>query len=136
MRKRQPPKPKKPKQDDDRDALARAHGRFPRLPLRARQFKHVLESALSRGATIAAAEELAARVTNKQRARSARAEGPQLVSRGGSRRQWYPGKRLGDPSALLVCLMHRSMFKSKAGLYAHYRSRAHTMRRMRAAPTR
>jgi hypothetical protein len=51
--------------------------------------------------------------------------GPRLVTRGGSRRQWYPGKRAArGRRALFVCLEHARRFRSRKALLIHYR-RAH-----------
>lgn len=94
---------------------------------RERQFKHVYESGVDRGLSHKAAEALAARVTNKQRAKDARVgKGPKLVTRGGSRRQWFPGKAkaLGKREKF-VCLKHRRKFKTKAGMRSHFRGRLH-----------
>lgn len=67
-------------------------------------FKHVLASYLERGLSRKRATQLAAATVNKYRAKLARGyvacrgrrcaykRGPRLVTRGGSRRQWYPGK--------------------------------------------
>ena len=76
---------------------------------RERQYEHVLASYLKRGYSKKVARSRAAATVNKYRARLARGyrackrrrgrswcttkRGPQLVTRGGSRRQWYPGKR-------------------------------------------
>lgn len=88
------------------------------LPLRERQYLHVLESALDRGASEKEAKTLAARVVNKRRAMLAKKRrGPRLISQGGTRRAWYPGK-----GTALVCLKHRRRFKTRAGLASHRRS--------------
>ena len=113
-----------------------------KLSTRERQYKHVLEAALDAGKSWKDAQALAARVVNKERSRLARGkvvcrkrgrngvycrvkQGPQLVTRGGSRRQWYPGKRRAGRRELHVCLKHGKRFKTKAGMLAHYRGRGH-----------
>lgn len=74
-----------------------------------RMFVHVLESYLERGYSLKTAKSRAAATVNKRRAALSRGlrsckvkrgrrrcrilRGPRLVTRGGSRRQWYPGKR-------------------------------------------
>lgn len=84
-----------------------------------RQFKHILESSLDRGKPYEVAVRIAAATVNKQRAKHSRkGDGPKLVGKGGSRRQWYPGKG----KETLVCLKHNRCFASKAALITHYRS--------------
>ena len=119
-----------------------------KLSTRERQFKHVLESAIDAGKSWKDAQALAARVVNKERARLARGkpvckpskrshngtycrvkQGPELVTRGGSRRQWYPGKRrVAGRREQYACLKHGRKFKTKAGMLAHYRGRLHRSR--------
>lgn len=93
-----------------------------KVPLKLeRMYKRILESLLDRGRSLKVAERIAAATVNKRRARLARVRrGPRLVSRGGSRRQWYPGKRRGREK--FACLEHGRRFKTKAALRAHYRS--------------
>lgn len=89
-----------------------------------RMYHHILEASIDRGIPFAEARRIAAATVNKYRsARVARGEGPSLVTAGGSRRQWYPGKEraLGKPERF-YCLKHHREFKTKAGLLAHYRS--------------
>ncbi len=97
---------------------------------RERQYKHVLERVLAQGKPLRVAEEIAARVVNKTRARLGRqGRGPRLVSHGGGRQQWYPGKgRVAKSRARFYCLTHRRRFKTRAALAAHYRSRLHRRR--------
>src|SRR3990167_8258102 len=60
---------------------------------RERQYKHVLASERAAGRSESTATRIAAATVNKTRRRLARkGRGPQLVTEGGSRRQWYPGK--------------------------------------------
>jgi hypothetical protein len=117
---------------------------------RERQYKHVLERALSDGLPLAEAQALAARVVNKERAARAKGklvcrptrkgvychveQGPQLVGQGGSRRQWYPGKKRTDE--LFVCLQHDLTFKQRADLLTHYRSHRRAAENQRAKPKR
>jgi hypothetical protein len=106
-----------------RHATAATHG----MTKRQRMYKHILESALDRGMDFYGAQRLAAATVNKFRARSAsRHKGPKLVGRGGSRRQWYPGKKL--TKEVFVCLQHDRKFKTRAGLERHYRSQQHRTR--------
>jgi hypothetical protein len=61
---------------------------------RERQYRHIYAEARASGASARRAKSLAAAVTNKRRALLARKHrGPKLVGCGGSRRQWFPGKR-------------------------------------------
>lgn len=117
-----------------------------------RMFKHVLESSLDQGHSLARAEQIAASTVNKHRASLARgritckprrkpngrtvvhcrvARGPKLVRDGGSRRQWYPGKKRakGKKKERLTCLAHGRSFKTRGGLKRHYAS--HHRRAMR-----
>ena len=93
--------------------------------------KHILESMLDHGVPLKVALGRAAATVNKYRAKLARTRrGPRLVTEGGSRRQWYPGKKLSPrrSRAQFVCLEHNRRFKSKTTLRQHYRaqhSRAH-----------
>lgn len=103
---------------------------------RERQYKHILESYLDRGYSVKEATARAAATVNKYRSRLARGvrtcttrrrrrvcrvrRGPRLVTRGGTRWQWYPGKRRGRER--YVCLEHRRRFRTKAALVAHYKS--------------
>lgn len=113
-----------------------------RVPIKLeRMYKHVLESYLDRGYSLKTAQARAAATVNKRRAQLARGvrrcrksrgrrvcrtlRGPKLVTRGGSRRQWYPRKRRSRER--FVCLEHGRSFKSRAALAAHYR--AHRRRR-------
>ncbi len=85
-----------------------------------RQYKHIVESLMDRGKPLHIAERVAAAVVNKRRAKLARSgKGPRLVSRGGSRRQWYPGKPSKGPWR---CLAHHKRFKTKSGWMSHLRS--------------
>ncbi len=108
---------------------------------RERMYKHVLESYLDRGYSLRTATARAAATVNKYRARLARGvrtctkrgrrkvcrtkRGPRLVTRGGSRRQWYPGKRrrvrARGPRERFVCLEHARRFRSRKALLLHYR---------------
>lgn len=63
------------------------------MPKMERLYKHVLASELEQGRSFKVAERIAAATVNKARSKRARRGGPKLVSRGGSRRQWYPRKR-------------------------------------------
>ncbi len=61
---------------------------------RERQYVHVLASLLEQGRSEKVAKRIAGAVANKTRAKLARqGRAPKLVSDGGTRRQWYPGKR-------------------------------------------
>lgn len=84
-----------------------------------RMYAHILESSLDRGKTLKVAKRIAAATVNKHRAKRAKTGGPKLVGKGGSRRQWYPGKK--GPERL-YCYTHKRRFKSLAGLKSHYRS--------------
>jgi len=65
----------------------------PKPGKRERQYKHVLAGELAAGKSEKAATRIAAATVNKFRAaRAASGQGPALVTEGGSRRQWYPGK--------------------------------------------
>lgn len=76
-----------------------------RAPIRQRQFRHIVASLLARGRSRRQAEAIAAATVNKYRARLARGylrcrkrrcswrKGPRLVAQGGSRNQWWPGKK-------------------------------------------
>jgi hypothetical protein len=89
-----------------------------------RMYKHVFESSLDRGQSMAAAARIAAATVNKHRAAHAGKKGrPKLVTKGGSRHQYYPGKAkyFGRPDKF-VCLKHEKRFRTKAALYSHYRS--------------
>lgn len=87
--------------------------------IRERQFKHILESCLDRGYSLDDAVEIAARTVNKYRAKlSRKKQGPRLVTKGGSRRQWWPGKKV--PKKKWYCLTHRKRFKNKGAMRAHY----------------
>ena len=115
------------------------------LPLLARMMRHIVESEIDRGRSPEVAARIAAATVNKRRAQLARGKlvcktrrgrvtctvkrGPKLVGQGGSRRQWYPGKKTRRER--YVCLGHRRRFKAKAGLIAHYRGWAHGKRRAR-----
>lgn len=63
------------------------------MPKMERLYKHVLKSELAMGRSLRDAERIAAATVNKARSRRSRRGGVKLVSRGGSRRQWYPRKR-------------------------------------------
>ncbi len=96
------------------------------LPRRARMYRHILESYLDRGRSLAEAEKLAAATTNKYRAAHAcrgrkcrRGSGPRLVGAGGSRVQWWPGKQAKRER--FVCLAHEKKFKTRGALKRHYR---------------
>lgn len=90
---------------------------------RERQYHHVLEALINSGKPFLVAERIAAAVVNKQRAKdAATGKGPQLITKGGSRRQFYPGKRRG---ARPVCLQHQRVFTNKAGWLSHLRSKLH-----------
>ena len=90
-----------------------------------RMYKHVFESSLDRGKSLKTAARIAASTVNKYRSKHAgKGRHPKLVSRGGSRRQYYPGKlRYFGRAEPLVCLEHEMTFKTKAALMAHYRTR-------------
>ena len=61
---------------------------------RERQYKHIVASEVAAGKSKHVAERIGAATVNKLRAkRAANGEGPALVGQGGSRRQWWPGKR-------------------------------------------
>lgn len=111
-----------------------------------RMEKHVFESLLEAGRSPEVAKKIAAATVNKYRAERAAGKkvckgkgakrtcktvrGPKLVGQGGSRRQWYPGKKVtsGKKAAKgkkLYCLKHRRPFKTKAALASHYRSKSH-----------
>lgn len=60
---------------------------------RERQYKHVLASSLASGKPEKVAVRIAAATVNKYRAEHAGDDGPRLVTEGGSRRQWFPGKK-------------------------------------------
>ena len=124
--------------------------RFKDLSKRERHYRRILESVLDRqlargkpfGDAHKLAKQVAARTVNKYRAaiagtgaagkRTCRVKagrtlcrtvrGPQRVSRGGGRQQWYPGKRTPGMKERLVCLRHGRRFKSKAGWVTHFRS--------------
>lgn len=80
-----------------------------RVTKRERQYRHILASLLGRGLSRKRAEAIAAATVNKYRAKLARGyfrckkrrgrkicrrvRGPRLVTRGGSRNQWWPGKK-------------------------------------------
>lgn len=117
---------------------------------RQRQYKHVLESTLDRlldrgvpfTEAFKEAQEIAARTVNKFRAARERGRlvckpdrrmrrgrravkcrvdrGPKLIRQGGSRRQWYPGKK--SAREVYACLRHGQKFKTRAALLKHYRS--------------
>jgi hypothetical protein len=92
-----------------------------------RMFKHIVENYLDRGYSVKDAEKRAAMTVNRYRAKSAKKhKGPKLISKGGTRHQWYPGKKLAGKKAKKTwqCLKHKRKFKSKAGLLTHYRSHA------------
>lgn len=120
---------------------------------RQRHYLHVLENALGtrlgRGEPFASAlegaEETAARTVNRFRAARASGRvlckpdrrmkrgqrvvkcrvdrGPKLVGQGGSRRAWYPGKKLTPGKRpIYACLMHTRRFKTKGALLRHYRT--------------
>lgn len=117
----------------------RAHRHRVKVPAKLeRMYKHVLESYLDRGYSLKTATARAAATVNKYRSKLARGvrscrkvrgrrtchtrRGPQLVTRGGSRRQWYPGKgRATGRREKFVCLKHDRRFKTKAALLAHYK---------------
>lgn len=64
-----------------------------RPPVRERHYKHIVARYVEAGEPIEVAERIAAAVVNKYRRRLAEeGRGPKLVTEGGSRRQWYPGK--------------------------------------------
>ncbi len=117
--------------------MARKHSHRVRIPLKLeRMYRHIVESYLDRGLSLKTAEARAAATVNKRRAVLSRGKrtcrrkrgreycrtqrGPKLIGRGGSRRQWYPGKKRGRAS--YVCLEHDRRFKTKAALKSHYRS--------------
>jgi hypothetical protein len=99
-----------------------------------RMYKHILESYLDRGLSPKEAARRAAATVNKRRASLASGKricktrrrrrvcriirGPRLVGRGGSRRQWWPGKKTMREK--FVCLEHGRRFKTKAGMTKHY----------------
>jgi len=103
-----------------------------------RMFLRIRESYLDRGLSLKTATQRAAATVNKHRASLATGRsvcsikrgkrkckvrrGPKLVGRGGSRRQWWPGKKRARET--FACLEHGRRFKTKAGLLSHYR-RAH-----------
>jgi hypothetical protein len=89
-----------------------------------RMWKHILERELDQGVPREDAVRIASATVNKYRAKRARGgDGPRLVTRGGSRRQWYPGKAsAGLGQEHLVCLEHNKTFATKAALASHYRS--------------
>lgn len=96
--------------------------------VRERQYKHIFESLIERGMSEKKATRIAAATVNKTRSRfSKQGRGPKLVSRGGSRRQWYPGKgRLsGKKHHKYYCLRHKRKFTTKRALLAHLRGKAH-----------
>ncbi len=63
------------------------------LSKRERQYKKVLKSLLDRGTPEEKAPGIAGAVVNKTRAQFSKdGRGPKLLSEGGSRRQYYPGK--------------------------------------------
>ena len=115
-----------------------------------RMYHHVLESAMDSGWSYPVAVELAARTVNKHRAKLAHGyyategrgkkkhrvwkRGPKLVTRGGTRTQWWPGKKV--KKKVLYCIKHRRKFKSKAGLKSHYRGKQHRKVRTRKARKR
>lgn len=108
------------------------------MPVRERQFKHILESYLDRGFSLKVATHRAAATVNKYRSELSRGKrvcrgkkkkrscrvkrGPQLIGRGGSRRQWYPGKGRVSGRERFACLEHGRRFKTRAAMLAHYRS--------------
>ena len=98
-----------------------------------RMYRHVLESEMARGRSYKVARRIAAATVNRHRAARARGrtvcrsvycrydQGPALIGEGGSRRQWYPGKKTGKRE-VFACLGHGRRFRSKAGYLAHLRS--------------
>lgn len=97
---------------------------------RERQFKHIVESLTAKGVPFRKAEGIAAATVNKYRAAKAKRGGTQLVGKGGSRQQWYPGKRkaLGLPE-VLVCLRCERTLKTRGGWKRHLQSALHRGKR-------
>lgn len=94
-------------------------------------FLHIRENYLNKGVPLKTATSRAAATVNRRRASLGRAgRGPRLVRYGGSRRQWYPGKKVRRE--IFACLEHGRKFKSKAGLVNHYRSHHRRAARRRA----
>ncbi len=97
----------------------------PHMTTRERQYHHILERELDAGKPFKKAQSIAAGVVNKYRARqAAKHRGPKLITKGGSRRQWYPGKKVVKKGVRkpFACLTHEMRFKTKSGLMSHYRS--------------
>lgn len=77
---------------------------------RRRQYEHILDSFLERGMSMKLARKRAAMTVNAYRSRLATGywrckkrrcawkKGPRLVGHGGSRNQWWPGKRRKRPA--------------------------------------
>lgn len=103
-----------------------APGRRKPMPKLERMYNHVLASALESGKPYPLAARIAAATVNKHRNSRMEKGGTKLVSRGGRRNQWYPGKgRAQGKKPVFVCLAHKKRFRSKAGMLAHFRGKAH-----------
>ncbi len=101
-----------------------------------RMFAHVRESYVDRGLSVKEATARAAAVVNRYRAKLARGKrvcrkkngryvcrvkrGPKLVTRGGPRQQWWPGKKVRREK--FVCLTHKRRFRTRSALLSHYRA--------------
>jgi hypothetical protein len=92
-----------------------------------RMYKHILEASLDRGLDLTTAKRIAAGKVNQYRAKQAKAgKGPKLVGQGGSRRQWYPGKKM--PKEMFICLVHGRKFRSEGTMLRHYGSGKHGLK--------
>lgn len=78
-----------------------------------RMFLHIREKALDSGRDLKEANRIASATVNRYRAKHKK-----LISKGGSRNQWYPSKKVKNEK--FVCLTHGKKFESKAALKAHY----------------
>lgn len=113
-----------------------------------RMYQHIVESYIDRGYSLKTAKARAAATVNKHRSQLAQGKrvckvrrgrkrcrtmrGPRLVTKGGSRRQWYPGKRRASGKReLFICLEHSMTFATKRMLIRHYRSGRHVKSRQR-----
>lgn len=115
--------------------------------MRAHVFESVFDRLRAEGKSVAAAREVANTIANatvnKHRAKLAKGKkvckttrgrkacrtvrGPRLVTRGGTRRQWFPGKKVRGRETF-ACLEHGLWFETKAGWLSHLRGSAHAGR--------